>query len=175
MKQFLKIVITTPDVWPDEPQCIADLLDTGIDYLHLRKPEWNEMAMRHLIESIHPRYYSRIRIHSHFTLVDEYGLAGPHLNHRWPEYTGVTGTITRSCHSVDELSMPPQVEYQTLSPVYDSISKHGYHSSFILKDIMTQIRGKNVIAMGGVTPDRFEELASYGFAGAAMLGCIWKQ
>jgi len=30
-----------------------------------------------------------------------------------------------------------------------------------------------VLALGGVTPDKFEKLAELGFSGAALLGSIW--
>lgn len=63
-------------------------------------------------------------------------------------------------------------DYLTLSPIYDSISKEGYKSSFERKDLENEIRNLpiDVIALGGVTPDKFEELKAIGFAGAAMLG-----
>ena len=56
--------------------------------------------------------------------------------------------------------------------MYDSISKQGYASGFNLDELKGRLVGRNVIALGGVTPDKFLELQVAGFVGAAMLGCL---
>lgn len=173
MKQFLKIVVTTPDERNDEADEIALILDKGIDFVHLRKPDWNLSRMEKLIQAIPSRYHNRLRLHSHFALIDRYSLAGAHLNSRDSEYRGKSGSLTRSCHSVEELSDIQDFDYVTLSPVFNSISKAGYNSAFDINNIATKIAGKNVIALGGVTPHHFKMLAANGFSGAAMLGYIW--
>ena len=65
------------------------------------------------------------------------------------------------------------------SPIYDSISKEGYlqHAAFsdrgTLADGISASRHP-VLALGGVTPDKFSELAEWGFSGAALLGAVWQ-
>lgn len=173
MNSFLKIVITVPHRRENEGDEIAAMLDSCIDFVHLRKPEADIAEMRRLIESIPRRHHGKLRVHSHFELVDEYGLAGAHLNSRSPEYHGQSGTLTRSCHSLAEIAGSDIYQYVTLSPIFNSLSKPGYASSFVPEEISTQIRGKNVIALGGVTPAQFSRLHRTGFAGAAMLGYAW--
>ena len=82
---------------------------------------------------------------------------------------------SRSCHSVAELSDNSDVFcYQTLSPVFDSISKQNYHSRFNAAELKGKISDLNVIALGGVMPQHFRELKRAGFIGAAMLGYVWQ-
>lgn len=173
---FLKIGITPPDFRPDEGESIARLLDEGIDIMHLRKPGCTVGAMEKLIRSIPDAYHGRLRLHSHFELCRKYGLRGVQVNsHEYVVPEGVTN-ISRSCHGIAELGIPAPsgciLEYQTLSPIYDSISKQGYTSGFNIDELKGHLVGRNVIALGGVTPDKFTELQDAGFVGAAMLGCL---
>lgn len=173
---FLKIGITPPDFRPDEGESIVTLLDEGIDIMHLRKPGCTVEAMEKLIRSIPESYHGRLRLHSHFELCRKYELRGVQVNsHEYVVPEGVTN-ISRSCHSVAELDTPIpsgcRLEYQTLSPIYDSISKLGYTSGFNLDELKGHLAGRNVVALGGVTPDKFPELQAAGFVGAAMLGCL---
>lgn len=173
MSKFITVAITPEYPVPGEANTVTTLLDSGIDYVHLRHPDAIEAEMRQLIEAIPGRLHSRLRLHSHFALVDAYGLAGAHLNSRNPSYTGSHGTVTRSCHSLAEVADADKFEYITLSPVSDSISKQGYNAAISLADFAKMQPPTRVIALGGVTPDSFAALHDAGFAGAAMLGYIW--
>ena len=121
------IAITTESDYPDEPRLIALMLTEGIDLIHIRKPAWDEERMRSLIASIDERWHNRLVLHSHFRLTEEFGLHGVHLNSRAlhaPE--GYKGPISCSCHSIQELQeRSPQMDYCTLSPIFNSISKSG--------------------------------------------------
>ena len=81
--------------------------------------------------------------------------------------------MTKSCHSLDEISLAEGYDYVTLSPIYDSISKAGYKAKFDIDSLRPVIAGRKVIALGGVTPEKFGELAEKGFSGASLLGYIW--
>lgn len=173
--KFLTIGITAETPVVGEATRIVQLLDSCLDYVHLRRPAAVEQEMRTMIESLPARLYGRLKLHSHFNLAEEYGLGGIHLNSRSTECRGCRGTVSRSCHSIEEtIELAPGYEYVTLSPVYDSISKSGYHSRISLQGSNIQKLPTNVIALGGVTPARFRELAKVGFAGAAMLGYLWQ-
>lgn len=170
---FITIAITPEKPVEEEASKIAMLLDGGIRYVHLRHPEATEAELAAIIEDVPERLRGRVRLHSHFALIDRCGLGGAHLNSRWSSYYGRTGTLSRSCHTLKELADMTLYEYVTLSPIYDSISKEGYRSAFNPAAVCNEIAGRNVIALGGVTPDRFRELAEAGFIGAAMLGYLW--
>lgn len=74
-----------------------------------------------------------------------------------------------------------ELDYVFLSPIFPSISKAGYGgtgaaAAFPDADrLASALAGSRypVLALGGVTPERFPELAELGFAGAALLGGIW--
>lgn len=172
-KDFRIIVITAPGDVDREAEKIIALLGAVVDYVHIRKPSASLRDVRNLIEDIPYQYRRRLRLHGHFDLCHEYNLAGVHLNHRNPVPPPGVVSVTRSCHSLADLDDASLYEYVTLSPIYDSISKPGYRSAFAPDKIGEKIRGRNVMALGGVSPENFGELRKTGFAGSALLGYIW--
>lgn len=181
MESFKLIYITTSHFWRGEAEAIISLMEKESFIPHLRKPEAQESDIKALLDAIPPVYYSRIVLHSCFNLCADYGLRGIHLNSRAnvvPEK--FKGTVSRSCHSLAELERCNQegYDYLTLSPIFDSISKIGYHSAFtpeMIADAANRgIINRRTIALGGVTRHVLSLLQSMGFGGAAMLGEIWK-
>lgn len=169
------IAITSPDDIPDEAMRICRILESGdADMVHIRKPEWDYGRTRSLIERIPFSFYDRIKLHDHFEIVKELGLCGIHLNSRNPEPTPGAKSVSRSFHSIDQLDMAKHYDYVTLSPIFDSISKIGYKSSFNLAELKEKLEDKRVIALGGVTPEKFPLIKDTGFFGAAMLGYFWR-
>ena len=84
-----------------------------------------------IMPAIPAEYHSRIVLHEHFELTTGYRLAGIHLNSRnntLPE--GFAGSISRSCHSLQEVQDNKQLDYVFLSPIFQSISKEGYGNGF---------------------------------------------
>ena len=169
-KDFIIIAITLPYFFTGEAEKINQLLETGeADFVHLRKPGSMIDDMEKLISQINPRFYPRLKLHDHFSLLDKYQLGGIHLNNRNPQPIPAR-EISKSIHSYEELDGINQFDYFFISPVFDSISKKGYKASFELEELSHKIKGKNAIALGGVTPDKFPLLKSLGFHGAALLG-----
>jgi len=174
---FKLIVITSPSDVPEEDRKITRLLDAaGVDYVHIRKPGWTEEQVENLILKIPATYRGRIKLNDYHNLASMYGLGGVHLNGRNPHYPDFDTKISKSCHTLREIDecTGEKYEYKFLSPIYDSISKPGYGSAFVLDEISNHIRNKDVVALGGVNIDRLQELRDAGFAGAAMLGEIWQ-
>ena len=85
--------------------------------------------------------------------------------------------VTAAYHTIGEFKINnPGYSYVFLSPVFSSISKVGYKSTFnedSLKDMLRHTSYK-VIALGGVDEDKVEQARRMGFAGVAVLGSIWK-
>ena len=168
------IAITTPDFWHGEDLAICRLLDSEWNRVHIRKPDVTAAQLSELLEKIPEKYHEFISLHDHFQLAVSYGLGGIHLNVRNPKPpSGWKGLVSRSCHTIEEIESFSNLDYLTLSPIFDSISKPGYKSqfnSYTLKNANL----KNVYALGGVTFSRLNELEAYGFEGAAMLSEAWK-
>ena len=168
---FMIIAITSSDLYPNEAARITELLDSGrVHYVHIRKPGWTLPQTSDLISRIPARLYPKLKLHDHFTLMERYHLRGVHLNSRNPLPPQNCSSISKSCHSLEELSDIESYEYVTLSPVFDSISKTGYKAAFNHDELKKELSGKRVVALGGVTPDKFDYLKSLGFCGAALLG-----
>ncbi len=65
------------------------------------------------------------------------------------------------------------MDYVTLSPIFDSISKSGYTAAYTHEEL-SRLTGAptKVIALGGVNPERISFLRRYNFTGFAMLGAL---
>lgn len=177
---FTLIAVTPPLPEADEPEAIVRLIEGGFDYVHLRHPDLTVTDMRRIIEAVPPTIHRRLTLHGHFVLAADYNIGGLHLNSRCPDAPPTWhGRLSRSCHSTAECLAPltaadgRTLDYVTLSPVFDSISKTGYqgrHSDPCgHPDVLPQDAGR-VIALGGVLPQHFGELRRAGYSGAAMLG-----
>ena len=174
-ESFLKIAVTYPSYLDNESQRITKLLSEGeVDIMHIRKPDWNLKEMEAIIKEIPSQYHEKFKIHDHFRLMEKYNLRGIHLNSRNKTIYFPVKNISKSVHAIKELEDIESFEYVMLSPIFDSISKTGYKSKFNLKEISSMIINKKVVALGGVTPDKFGILKCAGFIGAAMLGYYWK-
>lgn len=168
-----KIAITPPDTFDAEVSFINMILDAGWDYVHLRHPGASLTEMRRIIESIPQLYHSRLKLHGHFELINEFNLGGLHLNRRCPTPPAhYSGKLSRSCHSIEEAANIGQYEYVTLSPICDSISKADYKSTFTTEELKTIPKDK-IIALGGITPESIDYVTQYPFAGIAVLGFLF--
>lgn len=194
--QFLIIGITQPQIkegaaLSNEIDTIIDLLDSNqVHYIHLRKPSASIDNLKSVIERIPPRLHHLITLHDAFSLAEEFNIGGLHINSRTDDdelkrlnaqniyrKDGEKMRLSRSFHSLEELkeSTVP-LDYATLSPIFDSISKAGYHSRFVLEKLINILPTITipVIALGGVTPTSFKHLKKAGFSGAAMLGYFFQ-
>lgn len=171
------IVITPPEAVPAELATIQEFFQSGLQILHLRKPEYSQTEMAALLEGIEPRYYDRIMLHSHYALVEKYGLRGAHypaaLRGGKPERKScLTST---SCHSIKELErLETTYDYCFLSPVFDSVSKPGYRSAINTQELSDCVAGcgQRVAALGGITPETIRLLPGNCW-GVAVLGAVW--
>ena len=178
----MTIVITRPDFFTGEAERITTLLTSGkADLIHIRKPQSSQYEVEELLEELPATLYPRLVLHDHHSLAIRYGLRGVHLNSRNPEPPASwNGAVSISCHSFDELAdcLRQPYTYMSLSPIFDSISKQGYHSAFTRKQIeearQQGLINNRVMALGGVTFNKIEEVKQMGFGGAMILGDAWK-
>lgn len=172
------IAITTPCLFEEEATLINRLFGEGLQTLHLRKPEAEKSQLITLLEQIEPVYYPRIILHDHFDLAPVFALGGVHLNRRNSEVpAGFTGSISRSCHTLEELKRHEGLDYLFLSPIFPSISKEGYGEGFpleVLKNATEQgLITRRIIALGGMDAQTILRLKGLGFGGVAVLGALW--
>ena len=175
------IVVTTPTFFVEEDKIITALFEEGLDVLHLRKPETPAMYSERLLTLIPDKYHRRIVTHEHFYLKEEFNLMGIHLNARNPkEPHDYYGHISCSCHSVEEVKNRKHFyDYVFMSPIYDSISKVNYYSTYTAEELREAQRAKiidsKVMALGGINEDNLLEIKDFGFGGAVVLGDLWNR
>ncbi len=175
------IVITTPTFFVEEDKIITALFEEGLDILHLRKPETSAMYSERLLTLIPDKYHSRIVTHEHFYLKEEFHLKGIHLNARNPKAPhDYGGHISCSCHSTEEVRNKKHFyDYVFMSPIYDSISKVNYYSTYTPEQLREaqreRIIDQQVMALGGINMDNILEIKDFGFGGAVILGDIWNK
>ena len=175
------ITITSPEFLSGEAIFIDKLFSQGLDLLHLRKPEASLEAYKQLLLQIPEQWHSRIVLHEHFKLAEEYKLHGIHLNRRCSQVPdSFRGSISCSCHTLGEVKkQKDSKDYVFLSPIFDSISKVGYHAAFsptsLKQAAIENIIDEKVIALGGITANNISLVKEWHFGGVAFLGDIWKR
>jgi thiamine-phosphate pyrophosphorylase len=176
------IVLTQPFFFEGEVAAITALFRAGLELLHLRKPASSVEECRALLEQLPPFCRERIVLHDHHGLCSEFRLRGLHLNGRNPAFPpGFSGQRSASCHSLAELAerkRTGEFDYLFLSPVFDSLSKQGYHSAFSA-EVLAAARDEGLIdaqvmALGGIRPELLPQTAAWGFGGAVVLGYVWQ-
>ena len=175
------ITITSPEFLSGEATFISKLFLQGLDLLHLRKPEASLEAYKQLLLQIPEQWHSRIVLHEHFELAEEYKLHGIHLNRRCSVVPNAYhGSISCSCHTIEEvITQKDSKDYVFLSPIFDSISKVGYHAAFsptsLKQAAVENVIDEKVIALGGITANNIPLVKEWHFGGVALLGDIWKR
>jgi thiamine-phosphate pyrophosphorylase len=177
------VVITQPFFFEGESERILELLARpDVDLVHIRKPHAGREQVVRLLDSLPREAYSHLVLHDHHDLAVVYGLHGIHLNGRNPRrLEGWHGSVSRSCHSLGEIMAcrDEKLDYMSLSPIFDSISKSGYRAAFTRDELIEAHRqgiiNERVLALGGVTFDRIDEVLEMGFGGAMILGDAWRQ
>lgn len=174
------IVISRPDLFPNEDEAIRVLLENGVDNIHIRKPDSKTSHVAKLLDKIPMEYFSRLTLNGDFRLLNDYKFGGVHLNSKNPTPPkDFNGNVSHSCHSLEEVeSKLNEMDYTLLSPIFDSVSKQGYKASFPYKELekasSAGIINSRVVALGGVTPDKISQLKYFKFGGCAILGYIWQ-
>jgi thiamine-phosphate pyrophosphorylase len=119
-------------------------------------------------------------LHDELELCRRYAVKGVHLKEGYPVPPADVPLVSVACHSLPELAqrrlLYPEARF-LLSPVFDSVSKKGYHSGFSEEELR-QAKGNHllderVIALGGITPDNVATVKRYGFGAVASLGYVW--
>lgn len=188
----MDLIIITPEInHPEEIELIPVFYSSGLSKLHLRKPLFTFSDYRDYISRIDKKFHSRISIHNHFSLINEFPGLGAHITSkvreegRFKEIINLSkpSTISTSFHSWKEIEINQYpFDYVFISPVFDSISKKGYNAAIDLSAI-SQVKQKNsfenqkppsIIALGGVNAENIGLLQQNGFDGAAVLGAIWE-
>lgn len=179
------IVISNPAEVCDEALIMNDLFAAGLSCLHVRKPDWCEQQLRAMLKQIRPEYYRSISLHQHHHLAEMYGIRQLHYTEaaraqvrpadlvRLQEKGFVLSTSLHELSRLEELGL---FDYFFFGPVFNSLSKPGYHSRLTPEfSLAGSPRADNIVALGGVEAARADSLKAMGFKAAAVLGAIWQK
>ncbi|MEL7003587.1 MAG: thiamine phosphate synthase [Bacteroidota bacterium] len=166
----------------NEPEILVRLFDSGLLYFHLRKPEMSKEELIKYLDKIPTPFHNRIMIHQHHQLCNQFDLLGIHLKEQTrldlkdelQEY--INGfrkdgkLLSSSFHDPEELkSCKINFDYLFLSPLFNSISKKGYHG----KEYNVSTIDNKVIGLGGVTDQNIDTAKKLGYKGVGVLGYVW--
>ncbi|KAA6438246.1 thiamine phosphate synthase [Dyadobacter flavalbus] len=179
------IIITGPEFIPDEAKIINHLFRNGMACLHVRKPESNEAELSALLEQIDPGFLGKTAIHQHHQLAEKFGIKRLHLTEQNRMQTSPDQlelfiekkfVLSTSVHHVIDIGkLSPHFSYTFFGPVFDSISKKGYHTSlpdpFYFDKALKKIP---VIGLGGVDITNLEKAKKMNLDGVAVLGALWQ-
>ena len=185
------IVLSPPQEYPDEAHIVNELFGSGLQTFHLRKPAFTRETLERYINLIPAEYHRRIVIHFHYSLAKHYHFQGIHLTEKARHSSSVhriirelkEKSLSTSFHSLEELrSHRRRYTYVFISPVFDSISKPDYKSTFnpgSLRETIAALKKRNnyvpqLIALGGIETKNIPTALSLGFAGVAVLGAVWE-
>lgn len=188
---MLKIaLLTAPSDSKKELKVAIEMLENGLDILHLRKSKFSSKQLESYIKSIPIVFHKNIIIHSHFHLASKYNLRGIHLsrsNRNWSFLFGVRMFFVKlfnpNCaysstfHSMETLlDCRLKLDHAVLSPVFTAISKSNYVGGFSERQVerMREEKPFPVYALGGVSTETVADAISMGFDGVVMYGTIWK-
>ena len=177
------IVLIAPEKdIPNEIELLHQLFQEGLEYYHLRKPFKDYQEHCDYLNAIDSKYHSRIVVHLHHELINDYPLKGVHFQEQmridhidnpgqyFKKLNMYGKTISSSFHDPQVLEdCEFEFDYHLLSPVFTSISKKGYEG----KGFNVNHSTKLIIGMGGITNTNIAETLSLGFGGIGVLGGVW--
>lgn len=173
--------MTKPTFFVEEDKILANLFEEGLDNLHLYKPGSSPMYSERLLTLLGSDNCSKITVHDHFYLKEEYRLKGIHINDAFTEPPiGYKGNITRTCHAISELKeSKKRSNYVFLHSIFDSQTNVDEKSSFTLTELKEASRqgliDKKVYALGGMNLDNVKIAKDLGFGGVVICGDLWNR
>ncbi len=185
------IVVSSPAKFDSELKILPGLFENGLEAFHLRKPKFSSRRMNKYLNKFPKEYLNRVIIHTHHNLAIKFRLKGIHITEKQKKkkffmliklkilkLLNPNLAVTTTFHSIsDLLREKKKYHYVFLSPVFDSISKKNYRSSFneeILKQTLIKAP-QTVIALGGVKTQNIFKAKEFGFSGVAVLGALWAE
>lgn len=170
------IVISHEFDVPNEVALINAMFEEGMGMFHLRKPLWDVDYQRYFLSKIKPDFLSKISVHQHHELINEFDLKFYHAREKHRKNVAKKeGLIySTSFHHAEDISNEKLIfDYCFLGPVFDSISKNLYKSKLSYDFVMPSLPNQKVFALGGIKKDNIINVYEKGFYGAAVLGSVW--
>ncbi|WP_292009058.1 thiamine phosphate synthase [Chryseobacterium sp.] len=176
------IIVLTPERnFSGEADWINKLFGEGLDLLHIRKPFFKKEDLVNYLNKIDESFYSRIVLHAHYELGEQYGISRFHFREQdrldKVHQLYIHNVLSTSVHDIYSYNtLNKEWEYAFLSPFFLSISKQGYGLDSKLSDTLEQKNNQQVklIALGGLDEKTIVSIKDKNVDGVALLGAIWQ-
>jgi thiamine-phosphate pyrophosphorylase len=173
--------MTKPTFFVEEDKILANLFEEGLENLHLYKPGASPMYSERLLTLLGEDCHSKITVHGHFYLKEEYRLKGIHIDdaHTEPP-SGYKGNVSRTCHLIEELKeAKKKANYVFLHSIFDSQTNVDEKASFTMAQLEEAAKNglidKKVYALGGMNLDTIKAVKDLGFGGIVICGDLWNR
>lgn len=180
----MTILISDNCILTNETQLVSQMFDLGLDLFHVRKYQESEQSLRLFLKSFSEQRLSKISLHHHHHLCEEFGMRRIHFSEQsrkdYPvshfEKLKQSGYVlsTSVHHLQDYLELSEAFEYAFLSPVFHSISKPDYPAVDFGKVVEIKKTSPQLIALGGIDSKNILTAYKLGYGGVALLGSVWK-
>ena len=160
-------IMTKATFFVEEDIILTSLFDEGLDLLHLYKPGSSPMYSERLLSLLPEDCYSKVMVHEHYYLKQEYDLAGIHLDNP-------------SCTDLGSLAeMKKKANYVFLKNIFDCIEFKDEKSSFTIGQLEEAAQqgliDKKVYALGGMSLENINMARQLGFGGVVICGDLWNR
>ncbi len=174
-------VFTSAVNFEGEAKLINELFDSGMELLHLRKPEMDKKNYSMLLEQIDAKHHPQIALHAYHELAYDFSIIRLHYPEalRKTQEKGIlrkqhpNKVLSTSIHSIDEIVLIQEFDYAFYGPMFDSYSKPNYLA--IDKKNRSVIGKTNIplFALGGMNVNNSANVKFLGFNGVGLLGWLW--
>ena len=185
------ILYTPANNIENEVDLISQLMDNGVDYLYIYKPDLDDFSLVDYVETIPERYWKQC-ISTSLIITKEFNLGGYHFTRdivqknelynekilNWLKETNKISSVT--AHSIDELKKYNNVfNHVIVSPLFPSISKENHSYDWNMEELKLTTHDSRLttklFAVGGVDIDKIEKVKNLNFDGIGLLGAIWSK
>lgn len=186
---MIKILMTNPYQINFEINTINEMFDLGLDRLIISKPVFDTVALEKYILKINAKNHSKLVLIEELKLAEKYKVAGilisknqifnlfynpfifnPFMK-RNPDIE-----VYQKVKTVQEIdTMDKRVNRVLIYPTFNDHYKQHIIQFFDINSL-EQRKNRNILAfaMGGVKPERFDEMKHYKFDGYVMHSAIWR-
>lgn len=174
------LVISPEHMVHRETEMVNAMFDRGLDLFHIRKKHSDYQTIKDYVSQIDPRYRHKLVLHNFQNLAVPGDLNRFHCSAATRDTLKVSdwkdAILSTSAHRIDEFNaLSCCWSYSFFSPFFSSISKPGYGTHNQVRNELTARNNwtTGLIALGGVTQEKLQELFELGVDGAALMGAVW--
>jgi thiamine-phosphate pyrophosphorylase len=179
------VVISTPDIFPEEHAVVEELFAAGLTRFHLRKSRFSWRELREWVEALPEDLLGKVVVHSQPGLVLDYSLGGLHLRagQRPPADWPAEIPVSYACANFDDLVRSRKPAYATIGPVFPTEGRRRDRDNEpqrtpeeyaeIVNSWKDKPNAAPLLALGGLTVDNIHLARALGFDGFAVVGSVW--